>query len=313
MEEQDINKITFLIQQFRDHLAVEGYSPRVVADYPYNLKFFVRFLEVIDIHGLTDITADMIQQFQIWLYGCKRKDGQPLSLETQRARLLCVKMFFQWQRKRGLILIDPAVDLQMPRIGRRLPKDIPTVKEIRKIMNQPRTETRFGLRDRAILETLYSTGIRNSELCHLTIRDVDLSRQEVRVNNGKGQTDRIVPMGSVAAAYIGQYIEAARPGFVQKHPTDVLFTRGTGKTLTIREIELYVEKYVKRAGINKRITPHTLRHACATHMLKGKASLRHIQEQLGHKTIATTQIYTHVDITDLKKEHQRCHPREQAL
>ena len=211
--------------------------------------------------------------------------------------------------------MDPSAEIRLPRPGRRLPRNVLTVGEARKLLDQPNVDKPLGLRDKAILELLYSTGVRNGELRRLTVRDVDVERQEVRVINGKGRKDRVVPLGSLAAVYVTRYIEDARPGFVAKRgePVDFLFTRRTGRPLLPQDVEKTVIKYARAAGLKKSVTPHGLRHTCATHMLKGRAGIRHIQEQMGHKSLATTQIYTHVEIADLKREHHRCHPRERAL
>jgi integrase/recombinase XerD len=159
------------------------------------------------------------------------------------------------------------------------------------------------------LEVFYSTGIRASELCNLRLNDIDLVRGELRVNQGKNAKDRVVPLGDIACDYLVAYLQIARPKLMPQDQT--LFVTYHGKRFWYTGVSALVAGYAKKAGIKKQIACHSLRHTCATHLLHGKADIRYIQEMLGHTSLATTQRYTKVEITDLKKVHHRCHPREQ--
>jgi integrase/recombinase XerD len=175
--------------------------------------------------------------------------------------------------------------------------------------------TPLGLRDRAILEVLYSTGIRNAELRALQLYDLDLDRGLLRINEGKNAKDRVVPLGRAACNYLREYLTEARPRLLKARGAEatteqLVFLSRTGRPLWTLGVIYPIRKHARRAGIEKTITPHTLRHTFATHMLQGRADIRHIQAMLGHASVATTQIYTRVEVTDLKAVHRRCHPRE---
>jgi integrase/recombinase XerD len=183
-----------------------------------------------------------------------------------------------------------------------------TKKEVARLLGKPDSSTVFGMRDRAILELLYSSGIRVSELTGLALEDLDLRGGELRVL-GKGNKERLVPIGEVACDYLGVYLKASRPALAPPRER-TLFVTARGKRFQATNLVAIVREYGRRAGIHKRVTPHALRHTCATHLLKGKADIRQIQRILGHASIATTQRYTKVEITDLKEVLRRCHPRE---
>lgn len=313
MDEKGIQKTKRLILQFKEHVAMQNYSPRTTSGYAYELRAFLAFLREREESTLADVTAETLYQYQLHLYQQKPK-GKPLSLSTQSNRLVSVRAFFRYLTRRGRLLADPASTLAMPKVKRSLPRGIMTTNEIQKILAQPNPDTALGMRDKAILETLYSTGIRNAELRALALYDANVADGELRVTNGKGQKDRVVPLGEIASHYVSNYIKHARPDLAARAGTasPALFLSQKGRKMSDKTLgECVVAKYVRLAKINKPITPHSFRHTCATHMLKGHANIRHIQALLGHKGIDSTQIYTQVEVGDLKKEHRRCHPREQ--
>lgn len=294
------------IAKFQEYMKAQDFSGRTIKDYSIQLNFFIKFLESSQINHLNQITKEVISNYQLSLL----TQDKPLSLETQYARLVPVKSFFRYLAKTNQVLYDPASDLELPRRKKNLPKDIMTKKEVFRLLNQPNPDTLLGLRDKAILELLYSTGIRNQELRQLTIYDVDTTNCDLRVNQGKGRKDRVIPLGEIAANYVEEYIKYSRPKLLSRQETNTLFLTKHGKAINHSNLIWLIKKYVKCAKIQKHITPHSLRHTCATHLLKNKASLRHIQELLGHASIETTQVYTQLDLTDLKKAHKLYHPRE---
>jgi integrase/recombinase XerD len=303
-----------LIGQYREHLARENYAPRTVEDYPQKLKAFMKFLSHDDAESLGDITPETISRYQSYLYGLKkRKTPASWSLNSQSVSLTVLRQFFRYLLDQDKIMNDPTRKLELPKLNKSLPKGVMTGQEIRRILAQPDADNPIGLRDKAILELLYSTGIRNSELRNLMVYDVDIPHQELRINQGKGRKDRVIPVGSIAAGYVEEYLQNARPLLAKrKEDPPYLFVSYRGKRITAANLIWAVNKYVEQAKIAKHITPHAFRHTCATHLLKRRASLRHIQELLGHKTISATQVYTQLETGDLKKELRRCHPREQA-
>ena len=178
------------------------------------------------------------------------------------------------------------------------------------ILEAPSGDTPLELRDRAILEVLYSTGLRNMELRNLTLFDADLKGGLLRIRDGKRKKERIVPLGECAVRHLRRYLRNGRPHLAQSSSQTLLFVSKNGRQITSANLIWIVKKYLKRTKIGKEITPHSFRHSCATHMLKGKADLRHIQELLGHASVQTTQIYTKVELSNLKEVHRRCHPRQ---
>jgi integrase/recombinase XerD len=187
-----------------------------------------------------------------------------------------------------------------------------TLREVERMLAVPDVETPLGLRNRAILELLYSSGLRSSEARNLTLYDVNTGQGEALVREGKGGKDRVVPVGEVAAKYIELYVKEARPKILKGYEdSGYLFLGGRGGKMGATTLnETIVKRYVREAGIKKPVTTHGMRHTCATHLLKGRANIRHIQALLGHRSLESTQIYTRVEVGDLKRELRRCHPRE---
>jgi integrase/recombinase XerD len=301
-----MNTFNLLIAKFQEYMRVKDFSQRTIKGYTSQLGFFIKYLQTLKIDQVNQITKEIIYNYQLSLL----TQEKPISLETQLARLVALKSFFRYLAKTNQILQDPTIDLELPRTKKNLPRDIMTKKEVFRLLNQPDPDNPLGLRDKAILELLYSTGIRNQELRQLTLYDVDTTNNDLRINQGKGKKDRVVPLGEIAANYIEEYIKYARPKLSTNQETNILFLTKNGKPINHSNLIWTVRKYVKKAGFTKNITPHSLRHTCATHLLKNKASLRHIQELLGHSSIETTQVYTQLELTDLKKAHKLYHPRE---
>ena len=314
MIDTELTRAKLLIARFLESIAQQNFSRYTIRNYRHDLGVFLCFLCGEDVEALANVTPTTLHQYQTHLYAKKKKGGEaPLSLNTQCARLTAVRSWFRWLTQRGFVMTDPASGLTLPKQKRTIPHDVPTRQEVEKILNQPNVDTSLGFRDKTILEILYSTGIRNGELLNLAIHDVDVKERELRVRCGKGQKDRVVPLGDIAAHSLTQYLDHIRPVLAKRHPENSqLFLSCNGLPLSGCVVnDLIVKKYVRRAKLAKHITPHSFRHACATHMLKNRANIRHIQALLGHKSLETTQIYTRVEVGDLKREHRRTHPREQ--
>jgi integrase/recombinase XerD len=239
----------------------------------------------------------------------RRERPSPLSVKTLAAEASVLRSFFAWLTARRVLLFNPAEGLELGDRSDPLPKAILTEAEVRSLLSAPGTDT-LGLRDRAILETLYSTGLRRAELCALDLYDLDPAGEIVRVRAGKGGRDRYVPIGSWALLVVHRYVRESRPELIARPKEPALFLAAiTRRRLSVKTLNLLVRKHAASAGIEKRVTPHVLRHTCATHLLQGGADLRHVQAILGHASIATTQIYTRVAVEDLAAVHRRHHPR----
>jgi integrase/recombinase XerD len=271
-------------------------------------KDFFTFLAERGIAKISQAGRDEVKEYQNFLFYLRRGD-KGLSPVTQSLRLCAVKCLFKFLVKENYLVYDPSADIELPKTRKRLPRDILSTREISRLLSAPDSHTPMGIRDRAILELFYSTGIRNTELRNLKMAEVDMRRGEIRITSGKGGKSRVVPIGEVAAYYLSLYLERSRPQLVKESDEERLFVSVRGRRLFRKDLTSLVHKYAIKAGIKKNITCHTLRHTCATHMLKGRADLRYIQELLGHGDLSTTQIYTRVELSDLKRVHAQCHPR----
>lgn len=225
------------------------------------------------------------------------------------ARLLSsVRRFYRYLTQIGVRLDDPSARLPAPRLGRPLPKSL-TERDVDALLAAPDVTTTVGLRDRAMLETLYATGLRVSELVSLPVARLNTRQGLVRVVAGKGGKDRLVPLGEEAITWLERYLGEARPALLDGRSSDALFVTSRGEAMTRQAFWYLIKRYAQRAGIDKPLSPHTLRHAFATHLLDHGADLRSLQMLLGHADLSTTQIYTHVARERLKELHARHHPR----
>jgi integrase/recombinase XerD len=272
------------------------------------MREFVRYLRKRKVTDLRAVRRKDILSYQAALM------GTILAPQTIHCRLRAVRRLYEWLEDHGKILMNPAVDIPMPKLETRLPRVVLTPAEMRKILAAPDTSLPMGIRDKAILETLYSTGIRLAELCHLTIHDVDIPNGYLRINSGKGCKDRVVPLGGKAKSYLSEYLRRVRGRFTEGSRDErALFVggrRGHGHGLRSNRIDQIVRHYARLAKIRRRVSPHVFRHSCATHLLAGGADISQVQRLLGHVMINTTQVYTRVAVPDVRKTHRRTHPRE---
>lgn len=297
------------LKRFLKDLAYGGFTTRSVETYRGDVCAFLAYVQAQKIERPTEITVEVLKAYQAHLFECTGSRGRRLTLATQAHHLAAVRRLFAYFYRKGLILTDPTRALTMPRVRRKLPAVILTVAEVLRFLKAIDIRHPLGVRDRAMFETLYSTGLRASELSALVPEDLDLVEGLVRVRRGKGQKSRVVPLGRIAAEWIRRYLDEVRPPHLS--PGRPLFVSCRGQALTRGCLSELARRWGTKAQLKKKVTCHVFRHTCATHMLRGRASLRHIQELLGHADPNSTQIYTHVEILDLKRVHQRCHPRSQ--
>lgn len=291
-----------LIDQFIGYLGNErGLALNTLESYSRDLKQYQEFLEKGGSETLVSASQSTIVAYLMYL----RKQGKATA--TIARRLAALKAFYHFLIKENVVDRDPTDALASPKLERKLPKVL-TVEEVDLLLAQPDTKSPHGLRDKAMLELLYATGIRVSELTSLNIGDVDLQEAVVRCR-GKGSKERLVPMGTMAVNALSAYISQGRPKIIQDPKEKALFVNHHGSRLTRQGFWKIVKKYAAQAGIRKEITPHTLRHSFATHLLENGADLRAVQEMLGHADISTTQIYTHITKSRLKDVYSRTHPR----
>jgi integrase/recombinase XerD len=296
------------LHQFAEKLEVAGFSKRSIRDYPISVGVFLRYLnEHENVKTLAEVTPEHIKAYHTYLHYAKFRNGRHLAAKTISTRLGVLKTFYQLMHREKLIEQDYSHLIVLPKRHKHLPRNIPAQEQIIRLLERVKPTTPLTIRDRAILEVLYATGIRNQELRTLTIDSYDKTERTLFIR-GKGSRDRLVPLGSWVVPYLWEYLEAVRPKFIRE-PTDIMFLTKTGRMFEQDNLIDLIRRYAKHVGLEY-ITPHTLRHACATHLLKNGADIRYVQELLGHKDLGSTQIYTHIDISSLKSVHKRYHPRE---
>lgn len=301
------NGITPYLRQFLEWSAAMNYSRRTIEHRDYSAR---RFIAWCDQRGLTrphDITRQILERYRQHLHHYRKKDEEPLTVVSQATHLAQLRALFKWLARENHILHNPASELEMPRTGRRLPKHILSIEEIERILNQTDIHGDIGVRDRSIMETLYSTGVRRFELADLNIQDVDFETGTVMIC-GKGDRDRLIPIGERALRWTRKYLEEVRPGHVLKPDDGTLFLTEYGEAFRKSRLTDLVRKYILAAGIDKPGACHLFRHSMATHMLENGADIRFIQAILGHSNLFTTEIYTHVSIKKLKEVHAATHP-----
>jgi len=311
------------VAAFRDHLELCGRSRRTVTDYPADIEPFLFFLTEQSVENLRAVTRAHLEAYAGFL-AAKVHRRRPLALRTVGGRLSQLKTFFRFLQSTGRIYHNPAAGVALPRRGDPLPRGVLTEKEMLRLLEAPDAETPLGIRDRAILELLYSSGLRNSELRNLLLSDLDLGNRCVFVV-GKGGKEAYVPFGKEAARAVTHYVAFSRPHLVKgcrgsrpKTPARLreeagkayLFLSKNGHRIDQANLWIRLSRYAKALGLDKRIGPHSLRHTCATHLLRHGADIRHIQGLLRHKDLTSTQIYTRLQIEDLKEAQAKFHPRE---
>jgi site-specific recombinase XerD len=310
-------KAELLRARFLEHLAALNYARATLVNYGRDVKLCLAWLaENTALNSLADATAAHLSQYQIALYQQERPDDKTgaqkrLAAGTQANQLAAMKRFFLWLWQEGLVAHNPAASIQTPKQPKTLPRDILTPAEARRLLEATPTDKPRDIRDRAILEVLYATGLRRAELLGLRLYDADLEAATLRIEHGKGDVTRLVPLTAAAVAALRLYLDEARPVFATQPGQLRLFVSSrSGGPLDDADIARIVAKAAKNARLKKHITPHSLRHACATHLLKGRADIRQIQKLLGHRRLSSTEIYTHVELSDLAEVISRCHPRE---
>jgi integrase/recombinase XerD len=267
-------------------------------------------------HGITrpqEITHAHVAQFQRHLFHARKEDGSPYAINGQLSVLNNVQAFFRWLVRHGHVPSNPAADLDLPKKIHHHLREPLNGSEIEAVLALPDLGEPYGLRDRAILEVFYATGIRRQELANLTVHDIDPERGTLLVRQGKGRKDRFVPVGERALAWVAKYRREARPLLLSSTDELRLFLNYKGVPLSAYALSWRIRRYFDRAGIRKLGACHLFRHTMATAMLDNGADLRHVQEMLGHSLIVTTQRYTHVSIARLKAVHAATHPGAMLL
>jgi len=297
-----------LMQEHLNSLRVRGYSEHTVKNRLVHIGFFIQWAYEHGLREPHEITRPVLERYQRYLFFYRKKNGEPLTFRSKHARLVPLRVWFRWMTRQNHILHNPASEIDLPRLGRTLPKNILSVPEIEQVMLQPNLADPLGLRDRAILEVIYATGLRRLEIINLKLFDLQLDRGLIVVRQGKGKKDRYVPIGERAIAWLTKYIREARPQ-VALEPDDLtVFLTAEGEPFSRDHLTWTVRVHIVAAKIGKVGACHLLRHCMATHMHENGADIRYIQQILGHEDITTTQIYTHVAIRALQQVYAATHP-----
>jgi len=298
-----------LTARFCEWLLVHNYSEVTVASNRKYLDYFAAWAEQ---RGLTQpraISKPILERYQRFLFHYRKANGDPLTFRSQFNHLQPLRSWFKWLTKHNHILYNPASELELPKLEKRLPKFVLSASEAEQVLAMPKIAETLGLRDRAMLETFYSTGMRRMELLALKVYALDADRGTVTIRQGKGKKDRIVPIGERALAWIDRYLREVRPGLlVGDKAGDVLFLSNLGEAFTASRLTHLVRDYIEAAQLGKHGSCHLWRHSMATLMLENGADIRFIQAMLGHADLNTTQLYTQVSIQKLKDIHTATHP-----
>jgi len=296
-----IEENTRLFERYLDALWLEkGLSDNTLASYRNDLKHFSIWASKTG-HSLLKLNREHLQAFL-----AERFEKQ-ISARSSARFLSCARGFYAWCIRENLIQEDPAALVDNPKLGRPLPKSL-TEEDVEALLAAPDVTTAIGLRDRTMLEVIYACGLRVSELVGLEIPMVNLRQGVLRVQ-GKGSKERLVPLGEEACDWIQRYLKEARPDLMKEQPGNVVFPSKRGSTMTRQTFWHRLKEYALKAGIETHLSPHTLRHAFATHLLNHGADLRVVQLLLGHSDLSTTQIYTHIAQERMKSLHEQHHPR----
>lgn len=292
-----------LLSVFFNYLTVEkGLSQNTLESYKNDLTNYLSFLEEREITSPESVTAGLMREFIMNLMNSKS-----LAIASIQRHLSSVRQFHKFMVQEGITETDPMLNIETPKGWRRLPKTI-SMSEVESLLKQPGEKSNLSIRDGAMIELMYATGLRVSELVNLKYNNINLEIGFISTS-GKGGKERVVPMGEYALERIKQYIERSRPAILKGRSSPHVFISSWGRGLTRQSFWMIIKKYARTAGIKQDISPHSLRHSFATHLLERGADLRSVQIMLGHSDISTTQIYTHITRERLKKIHAECHPR----
>ena len=296
------------VVDFVEWTRVAGYAETTAEVRRRYLSSFCAWCQERSITRPEEVTRPVLLRYQRKLFYHRKRDGKPLSWSSQHGQLVALRAFFKWLTMESHILYNPASELHLPRRPPRLPRAVLTREEAEAVLRQADPGTVPGLRDRAMLEVFYATGMRRMEVLRAGVFDLDVAQGLIRVRHGKGNKERLIPVGERACRWVERYLAEARPHLVVEPDDGTLFLSDDGKAFVPQTLSRRVQRYVERSGVGKPGGCHLFRHTAATLMLNGGADIRFIQQMLGHAEISTTQIYTRVAVKTLQEVYRRSHP-----
>lgn len=308
------HQLPSMLAAYLGYLESHHYAPSTVRKRRQHLDLFLQWCQLRELGSVLEVDRSVLERYQRHL-ACRLSrshpsQGRPTSIRYQHEQLVSLRGWFRWLTRQRHLLYNPAAELELPRVPQRLPATMLSEADVGALLSEPDCSRPLGVRDRSILETLYSSGLRRMELAGMTLGELDLDRAVVCVRLGKGGKDRLVPLGDRAVGWLQRYLGEVRPQLVvEPHEQGVYLTR-YGRPFADTSLSLLVGRYVRRALAGKAGSCHLLRHAMASGMLDGGSDIRFIQAMLGHADISTTQLYTHASIGKLQEVHRRTHPAE---
>jgi integrase/recombinase XerD len=300
--------LEIMMRDYLQSLAIQNYSEQTIGNREFLLRQFIQWCQERGIADPVEVTRPVLERYQRYLFLYRKKNGEPMSFRSQHSRLVPLRMWFRWMTRRNHLLHNPASELELPRLGQPLPRNILSASEVERVLQLCDVADSIGLRDRAVIEVLYSTGIRRGEIVALKLYDLSLDRGVLLVRQGKGKKDRYVPIGERAIAWLEKYIREARPQLAIESDDMTVFLTAQGEPFSRDHMTSNVKARIDAAKLGKTGACHLFRHTMATLMHENGADIRFIQEILGHVKLETTQIYTHVSIRTLQQVHASTHP-----
>ena len=297
-----------LLRAYVDSLRVRNYAEGTIQKRRRQINDFILWCALRTLTQPAEITRQFLERYQQHLFYSTDKRGRPRSFRDQHTRLCSLRAWFKWLTQKRHVELNPASELELPKLGHRLPRHVLSLSEVETVINLPDVSEPLGIRDRAMLETLYSTGIRRMELAGLRLEDLDTERGVLTVRQGKGRKDRVIPIGARALAWTEKYRHQVRPRLLVDTSQTVLYLTRLGEPFSGSSLSVLVRNYVARAELGKTGSCHLFRHTMATLMHENGADIRFIQAMLGHVKLDTTEIYTQVSIRKLKEVHDATHP-----
>ena len=300
--------LEIMMREYLRALAVQNYSEYTISNREFHLVSFIQWCQERGVADPVEVTRPILERYQRYLFLYRKKNGEPMSFRTQHSRLVPLRMWFRWMTRRNHLLHNPASELELPRLGQPLPRNILSAREVEQILQLCNIDDTIGLRDRAVMEVLYSTGMRRGEVVALKLYDLSFDRGVLLVRQGKGKKDRYVPIGERAIAWLQKYVREGRPQLAVEPDDMTVFLTTQGEPFSRDHLSYAVKERVDAAKLGKTGSCHLFRHTMATLMHENGADIRHIQAMLGHEDIKTTQIYTQVAIRALQQIHAATHP-----
>lgn len=300
--------LEIMMREYLESLAVRNYSANTISNREFLMRQFIQWCQERGIADPLEVTRPVLERYQRYLFLYRKKNGEPMSFRSQHSRLVPLRMWFRWLTRQNYLLHNPASELELPRLGQPLPRNILSASEVEQILQLCDVADPIGLRDRAVIEILYSTGIRRMEVIALKLYDLSLDRGVLLVRQGKGKKDRYVPIGERAIAWLEKYIREARPQLAAEPDDMTVFLTAQGEPFNCDHMTGTMKARVDAARLGKTGACHLFRHTMATLMHENGADIRYIQEILGHARLDTTQIYTQVSIRTLQQVHAATHP-----